>query len=247
MDDATTSLLRSQLADAISSFQKAEARAIAGQVSLEVMHEFRNPLEALENLTYLAMTNAENPGQVREYMHMAQEQLAILAAISNQTLGLVRAQAKSTCLVVVIEAALRVHQAKIQAKGIQIIREFPATLMAEVHMGEILQVASNLIDNAVAALPEKGRLRLRLRKHGTEAHLVIADTGYGIPKEHLAKLYGPFFTTKQEAGTGLGLALSRKIVERHRGKIRVRSSVRPGRSGTTFRITLPIAELPSVA
>jgi signal transduction histidine kinase len=200
MDDATTSLLRSQLADAISSLQKAQTRAIAGQVSLEVMHEFRNPLEALGNLTYLATTNAENPGQVREYMRMAQEQLATLAAISNQTLGLVRAQSKSTCLVAVIEAALRVHQARIDAKGIQVVRELPATLTAKVHMGEILQLASNLIDNAVAALQRRAVYTCAFGCAVTEAHLVIADTGYGIPKEHLAKLYEPFFTTKQEAG-----------------------------------------------
>jgi signal transduction histidine kinase len=69
--------------------------------------------------------------------------------------------------------------------------------------------------------------------------MVIADNGHGIPAEHAAAIFEPFFTTKEHRGTGLGLGLTRKIIERHHGRIAMRSSVRPGRSGTIFRISLP--------
>jgi signal transduction histidine kinase len=103
-----------------------------------------------------------------------------------------------------------------------------------VDTGEILQVVSNLIVNSLDALPADGTLCLRLRKRADEVDLVIADNGHRIPIEHHDLVFQPFFTTKQERGTGLGLAPSKKIIEKHRGKIRMRSSVRPGRNGTTF-------------
>ena len=68
---------------------------------------------------------------------------------------------------------------------------------------------------------------------------VIADNGHGIPKEHTSDIFQPFFTTKEDRGTGLGLAVSKNIVERHKGRISVRSSVRPGKSGTIFKISIP--------
>jgi signal transduction histidine kinase len=88
-------------------------------------------------------------------------------------------------------------------------------------------------------LPVNGTLCLRLRKSLDGVHLVVADNGHGIPEEHANSIFEPFFTTKEERGTGLGLALSKKIIERHRGTIKMRSSVRPGRSGTIFKISIP--------
>jgi signal transduction histidine kinase len=73
---------------------------------------------------------------------------------------------------------------------------------------------------------------------GAKVHFVVADNGQGIPTNQIAEIFKPFFTTKEERGTGLGLALSKGIVERHRGKVRLRSSVRQGRSGTVFKISL---------
>ena len=123
--------------------------------------------------------------------------------------------------------------------GWLLIRRFPADITADVYVTEILQVISNLLANALDALPENGVLKIRLRKSQSHIHLLIADNGHGIPEEHRDKIFKPFFTTKEDRGNGLGLALSKEIVERHRGKIRVRSSVRPDRRGTTFRISLP--------
>jgi signal transduction histidine kinase len=100
-------------------------------------------------------------------------------------------------------------------------------------------IISNLIVNAVDALPSGGILSLRVRKVQGKVRFSIADNGHGIPAEYSQEIFQPFFTTKKENGTGLGLAISKKIIERHNGVIRMRSSVRPGKSGTIFHISLP--------
>jgi signal transduction histidine kinase len=104
----------------------------------------------------------------------------------------------------------------------------------------MLQVMSNLMANALEALPDDGALSLRLRKRADSSHFVISDNGRGIAQEHVKKIFDSFFSTKGGKGTGLGLALSKRIIERHGGKIRFKTSVRPGKSGTTFKFSLPI-------
>jgi signal transduction histidine kinase len=225
----------------IESLRKAEARALAGKAALAVMHEIRNPLEALGNLIYLASQQSEYPAQVREKLGEAEHQLEFLVEISSQTLGLASHSyvRKRVCLVSLAETALRMHRKAIDAKKIDLKKELPTTLLVTLHSGNILQVLSNLIGNAIEALPYGGSLHLRLRRSLGDAHILIADNGHGIPIEHLTDVFRPFFTTKQEHGNGLGLAISKDLVEAHAGTIRFRSSVVPGRSGTTFRVCIP--------
>jgi signal transduction histidine kinase len=112
--------------------------------------------------------------------------------------------------------------------------------------GEIRQVISNLLINAVDAMhPGGGRLLLRSREgrdHATGRAgliLTIADTGTGMSRETLGRIFEPFYTTKGLGGTGLGLWISKEILERHKGRLRVRSSQAPGRTGTVFALFLP--------
>jgi signal transduction histidine kinase len=222
--------------------EKAEERASAGLLALEMMHEIRNPLEALNNLIYLCLEKADEPETVRQYLRLAQEQTAALGETSSYILGFARSSRlpKSTCLVALVEAGLRIHRKALERKKIHLVKDMPDGLSAEVHGGEILQVVSNLVANALDALPIDGTLCIRLRRRRSEAHFVVADNGHGIPKSIFAHIFEPFFTTKDEVGTGLGLALSKRIVEGHRGRILVRSSVRPGKSSTIFKISLPV-------
>ena len=221
--------------------ERTAERITAGQLALEVMHEIRNPLEALGHLTYLTLESPDDTEKVIKYMRMAEEQMATLNHIVSQTLGYARelAAPKESNLVDLAEAALRIHQRTIDAKKIKIVKDLPAGITAHIRMGEILQVVSNLVANALDALPVEGTLAVRLRKRHDAIHILIADRGHGIPEEHSKAIFEPFFTTKQDRGTGLGLALSKKIIERHGGRIRLRSSVRTGKSGTVFRISLP--------
>lgn len=241
MDVLSNHDLQPDLASAIEALRVAEERALEGQLAFEIMHEIKNPIEALGHLTYLAFLEADKPDKVREFMDLAEEQMATIRRIVKQTLGFAKGSdtPQPSELVTLAEAALRIHQRTIQEKKVHLIKDLPESVVAHVHKGEILQVISNLIVNAVDALPDDGTICLRLRKRGDEVQLTIADNGHGIPREHCDKIFKPFFTTKEDRGTGLGLALSKRIIDRHHGRIRMRSSVRPGRSGTAFRISLP--------
>lgn len=190
-------------AGVIPSDECTEERVTAGQFALEVMHEIRNPLEALGHLTYLTLTNSGDPEKVNLYMRMAEEQMVLLNQIVSQTLGFARTSAppKVTDLVDLAEAALRIHQKTIEAKHIHLVKDLPKGILAEIRMGELLQVMSNLIVNALDALPPDGTLSVRLRKGREKAHILIADTGRGISPEHTRSIFEPFFTTKEESGT----------------------------------------------
>ena len=237
----TISELQSRLASTVESLKLAEERAVAGRLALEMMHEIKNPLEALGHLTYLTAQEADHPEQVRKYMSLAEEQMSTLTSIANQTLGIARVSTvpKPIDLVALTEAALRIHQRTIEFKKVHLVKDLPGTTIVAVYTGEMLQVLSNVIVNALDALPLGGTLAVRLRKRQNEVQVLIADNGPGIPPVHRPKIFDPFFTTKEESGNGLGLSLSKKIIERHHGKISVRSSVQPGKSGTIFKISVP--------
>jgi signal transduction histidine kinase len=242
MGERLISDLPQQLEAASEALRKSEERAIGGQLALELMHEIKNPLEALGHLTYLACEEADEADKVRKYMILAAEQMATLTQIVSQTLGFTRSSQtpRAVDMVALAEAALRIHQRKIEDRAIHLVKDLPQGIFAEVHTGEILQVISNLIVNAVDALPNDGTLCLRLRRRQDRVQLLIADNGHGIPAEAAGRVFQPFFTTKGENGSGLGLALSKKIIERHHGRITMRSRVTPGKSGTVFRISLPV-------
>jgi signal transduction histidine kinase len=233
--------LESRLSDVSEALRRSEERATHGLLALELMHEIRNPLEAVGNLTYLAMEEVDDPEAVRIYLRRIEEQLATLNQIASQTLGFARTtnSPQQVRLATLAEAALRIHQSTMKAKQIRVLKDLPQEVTAQVYGTEMLQVMSNLIVNSLDALPRAGTLWVRLRRRGREIHMVVADNGHGIPAEHRDQIFEPFFTTKK-VGTGLGLALSKRIVEHNRGRIWLRSSIRPGKSGTTFKISLPI-------
>jgi signal transduction histidine kinase len=242
MDRATDVKLQSEFAISNETARNTQDRDIAAQLALELMHDLRNPLEALGYLTYLALQYVDDPVKVRDYLHSAQEQMEILDGLARRPLDF----ARGTCsprpsdLGMVAESALRIHQRTIESKKIQLVRDLPKRVIAPIHSVEILQVVSNLIVNALDALPENGVLHLRLRQSGGSILILVADNGHGIPQEHNEIIFQPFFTTKGEHGTGLGLALSKRIIDQHGGRIQMRSCVMPGRNGTVFRISLPV-------
>jgi len=241
MKQTIISELQARLATTIEALELAEERAVAGQLALEMMHEIKNPLEALGHLTFLAAEEADHPEKVRKYMSLAEEQMVTLTHIASQTLGLARVSnvPKPIDLVALTEAALRIHQRTIESKKVHLVKDLPRGMVAAVYTGEMLQVLSNVIVNALDALPSGGTLAVRLRKRQSEVQFVIADNGHGIPAANRGQIFEPFFTTKEERGIGLGLALTKKIIERHHGKISVHSSIRPGKSGTAFKISVP--------
>jgi signal transduction histidine kinase len=224
------------------ALQESQALALAGQFAAATMHEVNGPLEAISNLNYLVRTNSNDGEQVRNYSVLLEEQLGILNTVSRQTLSFYhsRETVERVPIALLAEAALRIHRNKIAAKEIRLLTTLPGDVMVESNPGAMLQVFSNLIGNAVEALPVKGTLQIRAWCTDLEAHILFADNGRGIPTAIRGRIFEPFFSTKKERGTGLGLAITKAIVERHRGRIRSRTSTCTGRNGTAFRISLPL-------
>ncbi len=227
--------------------RRSEGMAVAGRFAVAIMHEINNPLEAVANLNYLIQHDAENPENIRKYSRLIDEQLRTLGKLARQTLSFYRSAETRQAVAIssLAEAALRVHEKNISAKRIQLLKRLPEDITAEVHPGDILQVFSNLVANAVDALPVNGTLRLRVKRCPEHVHITVADNGPGIPDPILKRIFEPFFTTKKEHGTGLGLAISKTIVEKHQGRIKSRSSTVSEKSGTIFRISLPVIALSS--
>jgi signal transduction histidine kinase len=221
---------------------KSQTIAAAGQYAAAIMHEINNPLETICNLSYLLKVEADNPARVRKYSGQIAEHLTAVIRIAHRTLSFYRPPdtKEAIDLAALAEAALRVHQQKLAAKQAKLLKDIPHDAVVIGHPGELLQVLSNLLSNSIDALPPNGRLAIRVRKSQGEVHLMVADDGHGIPETIRPRIFEPFFTTKKDHGTGLGLAISKAIIERHKGRIRARSSVRSGISGTAFRVSLPL-------
>jgi signal transduction histidine kinase len=241
-DHPSNEQLRDRLRMAEESLRRSERLAIAGRFAGAVIHEVNNPLEALSNLVYLTKYEAHNPENVRRNMLVAETQLERLGEITRKTLSFYREQseAKALDLVEIAESALRIHAHRLSAKSIELRKQLPDRLIVKATAGEILQVLSNFILNAIDALPESGAvLCVRVRTDQRRAYITISDNGHGIHPSVRKTLFEPYVTNKI-SGTGVGLWLSKRILEKHNGSIRFRSSHNPGQSGTTFRVALPL-------
>ncbi len=230
-----------RLARVQSALIRSEQLALAGSFAGAVVHEVNNPLEALGNLIYLANQDASDPVTVRQYLKMAEEQLAQVQNIARKTLGFYRPNRSSgeVDLVQILDSALHLQRPQLMAKKILVHRDQPGEAPIQANAGELLQVFTNLIANSVEALHQEGSLHVRVTKIGDYIHILIADNGSGISLEQQERMFEAFATSNKEKGTGLGLWTSKTLVEKHRGRIRHRSSTTPGRKGTAFRISLP--------
>ncbi len=205
------------------------------------MHEVNNPLEALGNLVYLADVASGDGEMVHEYLRIAEEQLAHVQDIARRTLSFYRPNAirEAVDIVQVLDSALHMHKPQITTKSIEVCRHQPGVASVSANPGQLLQIFTNLIANSIDALPEQGRLHVRVSRSTEHFNILIADNGCGIPADQRHRLFEPFATSNKEKGTGLGLWMSKTLVEQHRGRIRHRTSTQPGRRGTAFRISLP--------
>ncbi|MGA9471421.1 MAG: PAS domain S-box protein [Terriglobales bacterium] len=226
------------------AIRRSEKLATAGRLAASIAHEINNPLEAVVNLLYLAREDSANAAQ---YLTMAEQEVGRIAQLAQQTLGFVR-DANSTGPIntaVVLEEVLQLYSRKIEARQIRVIRRFRSVGKVHGYAGEVRQLFANLIVNAVEAMGQQGSLYVRIAPgrdgHGERegVHITVADNGSGIPSADLKRIFEPFYTTKKDTGTGLGLWVSSGIVGKHGGSIRVRSRVNGPVRGTVFYIFLP--------
>ena len=234
-----------QLKQAEMALARCERIAIANQLTAAVMHEVNNPLEAIMNLLYLLEIEKQNSPQALEYLTVLKGQLGVLTHIARTTLSFHRDQSSphAVDLVVVAQAALKLHFSKLATNNVQVRTRFADRAMGYVIASEILQVLSNLILNAMEALtatPEPAlHVRVHRRRHGL--HITIADNGPGIPEAVEAGLFKANVTGRR-MGTGMGLWLSKSLVLKHGGRLRFRTWRSAGKSGTVFQAWFPHAD-----
>ena len=230
-----------------SALIQNEKLAAVGRLAASISHEINNPLEAVTNLLYLARLSPVLTDEVRGYLDIADHELARVSQIVSHTLRFHRQSTRPRSMTAkeLLEPSLGLYAGRIANAGVVLSVEHGSGEAITCYEGEIRQVLNNLISNAIEAMKMGGRLivrsgRTRSWKTGrVGVRITIADTGHGMPKEVQARLFEAFYTTKGENGTGLGLWISRGIVEKHFGSLRMRSSVRPGSSGSVFRVFLP--------
>lgn len=222
---------------------RSEKLASVGRMAATVAHEINNPLEAVMNLLFLAGNDPNCSPSVGEYLRTADSELKRVSHITRQVLGFYRdsGAAKKVAVAAVMDEAVELFARKIANKQVHFYKEYAEDVETFAVSGELRQIFSNLIANSLDAVPAGGKIKVRVSKcvSNLGVRISIADNGGGIPETAIPKIFEPFFTTKGTIGTGLGLWVTRQLVEKHGGRIRVRASTVPERRGTTFSIVLP--------
>jgi PAS domain S-box-containing protein len=227
------------------ALRRSEKLAAAGRLAATIAHEINNPLEAVTNLIYLIGNDPSVGAGSREYLQMAERELHRVSQLTKQTLGFYRSNSRPEWIDVgeMLNEVVSIYSGRLQSKGVQVEKRYDGGEVVQAVAGELRQVFSNLVANAIDALPHGGRLTLRLyrqQRNGRRGvRVTVADTGSGIAPEHRDSIFEPFFTTKKDIGTGLGLWVAQEIVTKHGGQIRFRSRVAAGTSWTVFSVFLP--------
>lgn len=227
-----------------------EKLAVAGRLAATIAHEIHNPLDSVSNLLYL-LGRQPTGAEATQYLNLAQQELARVTQISRTMLSLYR-ESKAPVPVPVrdmLDGILLLLEHRLLDLHVTVVRDMPKELIVEGFPAELRQVFNNLIMNAAEAVEKIGTVRITLSavpariesgKRVKAGVLVeIADDGPGIPPKVLPRLFEPFFTTKGEHGTGLGLWVSRGIIEKHEGTIKITSNDMGDNHGTTVFVHLP--------
>jgi nitrogen-specific signal transduction histidine kinase/ferredoxin len=225
---------------------QAEKLTSLGQMAAAIAHEVNNPLAGVLVYTQLLAKKINSDKFTKEsaleYLSKMETELTRSTKLVRNLLDFARQSPPRFWEVDINEVInrsfeLAAHSAELQ--HVQVLKELDPSLpttMAD--FDQLQQVCTNLIMNAIQAMPEGGTLTIRTSADDTQVKIEVQDTGVGISPENMRKLFTPFFTTKREVkGVGLGLAVSYGIVQRHKGRIEVQS--KEG-EGTTFTVYLPL-------
>ncbi len=227
--------LNEQLQEAL---RRSEKLAATGRLATTVAHEINNPLNAISGLLYLALQDRNLSDEVRRSLLQIEEQANRIATITKYTLASQRHHRSPvvTRISDLIDDVCAMFNRRIEKRGIEIVRDFARDVELTIFPNELRQVLTNLVANAIDAMPNGGQLQLRIASEGNHVTISVRDTGCGIQPEDMAKVFEPFFTTKGEKGTGIGLWVSRKILEEMGGSIEVQSSTSGDSCGTVFTL-----------
>ena len=241
----TVDITERKLAEA--ALLRSEKLAAMGRLASTVAHEINNPLEAVTNLLYLARTDPTVTGTASEWLQTAERELARLGNITRLTLGLVRTSATRSVIDIAesIDDVLSIFRHRYERKDIQIERDYQSGVTVSIAPHELRQIATNLIANAIDAIDGVGsRIAIRVHREGELAVFLLEDSGVGISPAHISRIFEAFFSTKEDVGTGIGLWVTKELVEKNGGRISVQSGDLPHGMKTRFRVELPIAADP---
>ena len=226
---------------------RSERLAAIGELAATVAHEVNNPLDGIQNCSRIIRRNIDNAEQIRRMLDLMDSGLYRIEMIVRRLLSFARDEAMNlvpTVLGDVVNDALLFVQPRLEKHGIELIRQGPArSVFALADRTQLAQALINLLLNAMDSITASGRIVVSVVEPDAQdpcVRLIVEDNGRGIAPEHIGRIFEPFFSTKGPGGgTGLGLAVVKKIVEAHHGRIDVQS--RPG-EGTRFVVSLPAAE-----
>lgn len=236
------------LRHAAEQIRESQKLVTIGRLSGMITHEINNPLAAIANLLYLLNNEGSLSANALKYLQLAEKEMERVVQISRQTLSFYREtnapeRQKPKDL---IEEVLSLYRRNLMEKNIAVRRRYDFDGAIMIYPGEMRQVLSNLVVNAIEAMQPAGCLTVHVYETRRWSDIsvcgvrvVIADTGAGISAEKLHQIGEPFFTTKGQKGTGLGLWVSQGIVRKYGGDLQVSSSTNPQRHGTVFSVFLP--------
>jgi signal transduction histidine kinase len=234
------------------ALREAEQNAAMGKLAAVIAHEINNPLEVIANVFFLLRDHPSLDDNARGLTRIAEEEISRVRHIANQTLAFYRESEKpiSVSLNQVLDAVLEIYARPLKSQGIAVEKNYGREREILAYPVEIRQVFVNLIGNALQAMPDGGLLRVGIHDSSetiqgsrrTGLRVNISDTGVGVPAKYRDRLFEPFVTTKAEKGTGLGLWVSRGIVQKLGGSIRFRSGKIGGKTRTSFSVFIPTGQ-----
>ncbi|MGH9588517.1 MAG: hybrid sensor histidine kinase/response regulator [Acidobacteriaceae bacterium] len=229
------------------ALRKSDKLAAMGRMAGIVAHEINNPLGAITNVFYLLQNHPSLDAEARNYARMAEQELERVAHITRQTLSFYRETSHPVMVSIraLLEEILELHKSQLYKSNIAVDRRYTSGGFVQGFPGELKQVLLNLVSNAIEAMPNGGRIRVHVgecpeapsRPRGVR--IFVSDNGSGIDPADAKRLFEPFFSTKSSKGTGLGLWISRGILQKYEGTIRFRSVCLGGRKVTCFSIFIP--------
>jgi len=229
---------------------RTEKLVVAGRLAASVAHEINNPLEAVANLLYL-ISHAATIESAQTMAHQALDELMRVSLITQQTLKFHRQTGapKMTKLSEIIQTLLTLFRGRLRSSQISTDLRAEQEVSIACMPGEVQQIFANLISNAIDAMPQSGRMVIRLRpsrdwrdRKTLGMRATFCDTGMGMDRMTIEKMFEPFFTTKPETGTGLGMWVVAQLLERHHGHVRVWSTQRTNASATMISVFLPFGD-----
>jgi signal transduction histidine kinase len=231
-----------QLRTAQQQLVQSEKLASVGQLSAGIVHDVKNPLGVIKGIAEEMLEDAAEASQEADSLKLIRDNATrantivtdMLTFARQSTPAMLRRDLRET-----VEGCLRLTSYMLRKGKVEVETSIPQTpVMVTYDAQQMQQVLVNLIQNAVQAMPDGGKLAVRLVQDDGTVTIDVQDSGVGIPPENLGRIFDPFFTTKPEGqGTGMGLSTSYGIIARHAGTIDVRSTVG---EGSTFAIRIPV-------